>query len=137
MFQAKEEGTNILVSIKEIPIDRIERINQELSVYREIEDHGVETSISKVFQVYTHNSIYVLVKEPYEYTFEAFLEKYHNDFIIVSWEFIIQNIQESLKRTIKNLAAHGVFLSRFISSEDLVHVLGEWKLHSPDMFTVC
>lgn len=69
MFQAKEEGTNILVSIKEIPIDRIERINQELSVYREIEDHGVETSISKVFQVYTHNSIYVLVKEPYEYTF--------------------------------------------------------------------
>ena len=41
MFQAREEGTNILVSIKEIPIDRIERINQELSVYREIEDHAV------------------------------------------------------------------------------------------------
>lgn len=79
----------------------------------------------------------MLVKEPYECTFEAFLEKYYNDFILVSWEFIIQSIQESLKRTISSLSARGVFLSRFIGSEDLVHVLGEWKLHSPDMFAVC
>jgi hypothetical protein len=36
MFLALEEQANMLVSIKEIPIDRIERINEELSVYREI-----------------------------------------------------------------------------------------------------
>jgi hypothetical protein len=37
MFLALEKGASLLVSIKEIPLERMERITEELSVYREIE----------------------------------------------------------------------------------------------------
>ena len=29
---------------------------------------------------------------------------------------------------------HKLYLNRFISTEDIVFVFGEWKLHSPEMF---
>lgn len=32
------------------------------------------------------------------------------------------------------MAKLNIHLSRFISTEDIVFVFGEWKLHSPDMF---
>lgn len=41
MFLAVEEHTNLLVSIKEISLDRIEKINQELAIYREIDEHSI------------------------------------------------------------------------------------------------
>jgi predicted RNA-binding protein with RPS1 domain len=37
MFLALEKGASLLVSIKEIPLERVERINEELSVYREVD----------------------------------------------------------------------------------------------------
>jgi predicted RNA-binding protein with RPS1 domain len=37
MFLAVEEGASLLVSIKEIPLEWMERINEELSVYRNVE----------------------------------------------------------------------------------------------------
>jgi hypothetical protein len=77
----------------------------------------------------------VLVKEAHEYSFEEYLEKYHSDFTLISWEFIVQTIEDVLRRSISALAAKGVFLTRFISSEDLVCLMGEWRLHSPDMFS--
>lgn len=69
MFLAVEEHTNLLVSIKEISLDRIEKINQELAIYREIDEHSIQAAILKTYQMYTHDNIYVIVKEGYECSF--------------------------------------------------------------------
>jgi len=66
IFLAIENATCLLVSIKELPINRIDYINRELRLYREIESTDVD--ISKLYQMYTHGTSYILVKEPYEYT---------------------------------------------------------------------
>jgi hypothetical protein len=136
MFLAVEEQTSLVVAIKEVTADRMRGLTQELAVYREIEERGIQAAVSKLYQLYTHGEIHVLVKEAHEYSFQEFVEKYHSDFILVSWEFIVQGIEESLRRTIIALAGKGVFLTRFINSEDIVCTMGEWRLHSPDMFSV-
>lgn len=135
MFLAIEEQANMVVSIKEVTADRLHGLSQELAVYREIEDKAIEVAISKLYQLYTHGEIYVLVKEPHECSFEEFMKKYHSDFTLVSWEYIVQAIEEALRKTITALSAKGIFLTRFISSEDITCTMGEWRLHSPDMFS--
>lgn len=110
-------------------------LTQELGVYREMEERGVEAAISRLYQLYTHGEIYVLVKEPHECSFEEYVEKYHSDFALPSWEFILQAIEEMLRRTLARLASQRLFLSRFIGPEDIVCSFGEWRLHSPDMFS--
>jgi hypothetical protein len=110
-------------------------LSQELAVYREMEERGVEAAVSKLYQLYTHGEIYLLVKEPHELTFEEFLQKYHLDFTLASWQFIGQAIEDCLRKTVAAMAGKGLFLIRFIGSEDVVCTMGEWRLHSPDMFS--
>jgi hypothetical protein len=135
MFLAIDEQVGMAVGIKEVTADRMHGLSQELAVYREIEERGIEAAVSRLYQLYTHGEIYVLVKEAHEYSFEEFLEKYHSDFTLVSWEFIVQAIDDAVRRTVSALAAQRVFLTRFIGSEDVVCTMGEWRLHSPDMFS--
>lgn len=135
MFLAVEEEVGVAVAIKEVTADRMHGLSRELAVYREIEERAIESAVSRLYQLYTHGEIYVLVKEPHELTFDDFLEKYHADFTLVSWEFIVQAVEQALRRSIAALAAHRLFLARFIASEDLVCTMGEWRLHSPDMFS--
>jgi hypothetical protein len=40
-----------------------------------------------------------------------------------------------LQKTAAALEQRGLHLNRLISTEDIVYVLGEWKLHSPEMFS--
>jgi hypothetical protein len=47
----------------------------------------------------------------------------------------VQTIEDILRKSILALTAKGIFLTRFISSEDLVCLMGEWRLHSTDMFS--
>ena len=84
--------------------------------------------------MFTNGNIFVLVKEPYELTLKEFITKHSRDYVQISWEFITRSIEESLLSTISSMQKHNLGLSRLISTEDMVHVLGEWKLHSPDMF---
>jgi len=41
MFLAVENSTKLIVNIKQFPINNILKINQELSVYREMEAYNV------------------------------------------------------------------------------------------------
>ena len=100
-----------------------------------MEERGVEAAVSRLYQLYTHGEIHVLVKEAHEFTFEEYLEKYHADFTPSSWQFIAQAIEDTLRRTVLALAAHRLHLVRFIGSEDIVGTMSEWRLHSPDMFS--
>lgn len=90
--------------------------------------------ISKLYQMYTHGNILVLVKEPYEHTLQEHIEGHRMDYDLISWQFITRSIEELLLRTVNSIKRVGLCLSRLICTEDLVYVLGEWKLHSPDMF---
>lgn len=62
MFIAIEEQIGMTVVIKEVTGDRVDGLSQELSVYREMEERGVDAAISKLYQLFTHGEIYVLVK---------------------------------------------------------------------------
>ena len=68
MFLAVEGTANLLVALKEVPTHSIHQINKELSLYRDIEGLNMDVCISHLYQMYTHGTIFVLVKEPYEMT---------------------------------------------------------------------
>jgi hypothetical protein len=53
---------------------------------------------------------------------------------MISWDFIIRNIEESLRKTLAAMQHKHMQLHRLISIDDIVYGLGEWKLHSPEMF---
>jgi hypothetical protein len=74
-----------------------------------------------------------MVKEPHEYTLQQYIQKQKGE--TTSWEFLQRSLEDSLRRTAAALASRGIKLVRLVSSEDWVCVLGEWKLHSPDMFS--
>ncbi|MCB0369708.1 MAG: hypothetical protein KDD45_09775 [Bdellovibrionales bacterium] len=80
------------MTIKQLPLKSIHRINQELALYREIEDHNLDVSISKLYQIYTHGDIFLFVKEPYEFTFQEFTSQHEKDYVRISWEFIAKTI---------------------------------------------
>jgi len=84
--------------------------------------------------MFTDGNIFMLIKEPYELTLKEFISKHSQEYVQISWEFITRSIEESLVKTISSMKKQNLHLNRMISTEDLVHVLGEWKLHSPDMF---
>jgi hypothetical protein len=86
--------------------------------------------------MYTHGNIFVMVKEPYELTLQDFIDRHAKDFVIISWEFIIKNIEETLLKTIGIMKKRKMQLSRLVSAEDIVKVFGEWKLHTPALFTI-
>ena len=86
--------------------------------------------------MFTNGNIIVLVKEPYELTLKEFISKHSKEYVQIGWEFITRSIEESLVKTISSMQKQNLHLSRLISTEDMVHVFGEWKLHSPDMFKV-
>jgi hypothetical protein len=56
--------------------------------------------------------------------------------VLISWEFIIRSIEDVLRRVIAGMGRKKMHLSRLISSQDIVYVFGEWKLHSPEMFAL-
>lgn len=134
MFLALEGIVKLLVAIKEVPTSSIYRINKELSIYREIEENNLEVSVSRLYQMYTHGNIFVLVKEPYEMTLLDFIGRHAKEYVLISWEFIIKSIEETLTKTIQTLKRKYLHLVRMISTEDIVYAFGEWKLHSPEMF---
>lgn len=41
-----------------------------------------------------------------------------------------------LTKSISSMSKKKMILTRLISAEDIVYVFGEWKLHSPDMFSL-
>lgn len=84
--------------------------------------------------MYTHGSIFVLVKEPYEYTLQEFISKNSKEYVLISWQFVVRSIEEVIVKTVSAMKKIGMSLNRFISTEDMVYVFGEWKLHSPEMF---
>ena len=43
----------------------IDPITHELNIYKELEQHQNELNISKLYQIYTHNNIFLLIKEPH------------------------------------------------------------------------
>lgn len=113
----------------------IHQINKELSLYREIEGFNADVSVSRLYQMYTHGSIFVLVKEPYEMTLLEYINRNARKFPLISWQFIIKNLEETLIKTIKVFESKGLLLARLISVEEIVFIFGEWKLHTPDMFS--
>ena len=54
---------------------------------------------------------------------------------MISWQFIIKNLEETLAKTVKALESKGLYLTRLIGADELVFTFGEWKLHTPDMFS--
>lgn len=62
MFIAVEEQIGMAVAIKEVTADRVNGLSQELAVYREMSERGADAAISKLYQLFTHGEIYVLVK---------------------------------------------------------------------------
>ena len=53
----------------------MEKIKQDISMYKEIESKDIEAGIHKLYQVYIHGNIYILVEETYEYTCKEFIQK--------------------------------------------------------------
>lgn len=43
--------------------------------------------------MYTHGNIFVMVKEPYELTLQDFIDRHAKELVLISWEFIIKNIE--------------------------------------------
>ena len=60
-----------------------------------------------------------------------FIERNSQEYVLISWEFIIRSIEDMLRKVIACMAKKDMHLRRLISSQDIVYVLGEWKLDSP------
>lgn len=85
--------------------------------------------------MYTHGTRYILIKEPYEYTLHEFIERNSEEYVLISWQFITRSIEDMIKKTILALQKKKMYLTKLISADDLVYAFGEWKLHSPEMFS--
>lgn len=53
---------------------------------------------------------------------------------LIGWEFVIKSVRESVELVCNTLRKFNIHLSRSITLNDLVNVMGEWKLHGLDMF---
>ena len=60
-----------------------------------------------------------------------FIQRHANEYVQIGWDFIIRSIEESLRKTIEAMQHKKMQLNRLICTDDIVYVLGEWKLHSP------
>lgn len=79
----------------------------------------------------------MLVKEPYELTLKEFIHRHSKEYVLISWEFIIKSIEETIAKLLSIMKKRRIVLSRLISAEDVVYTFGNWKLHSTDMFEFC
>lgn len=63
---AVERTANVMVSIKEVPVRRMEDISEELLVYREMEERRVRVEgVLDLYQTQIDRDLYLFIKEPY------------------------------------------------------------------------
>ena len=58
----------------------LNQVNRELNIYQDIENTNVEAHIIKLHQMYTQNSKFILVKEPYEMTLPDFIYTHSHNY---------------------------------------------------------
>lgn len=78
-YLALENVAGVLVSIKEIPITYMDRIPQELLIYKELEASNREGNrlegILSLFQTQIDFNSYLLIKEPYTLPLKAHIAR--------------------------------------------------------------
>lgn len=71
MHLSIERVTNLIVTVKEIPLSEITAVSDELLVYKELEASQLKkVGVLCLYQTLINSQSYVLVKEPYTATLE-------------------------------------------------------------------